>query len=133
MDKKAEGERQSEGVSTPKDNKREGIGEEMDVEQAERLVVELERFVDAGIISGETYDNIRRMVEKKLGVGYEPVRSEYEIKNDFVSREKLIKHVPKLLGDLSDVDFHSWYHLLWTLSTHRMLQRMRQEDKERGE
>ena len=62
----------------------------------------------------------------------ESERSEYEIRYDFVSREKLIKRVPKLMEDITEVDFHTFYHLLWTLSTHRMVQRMRQEDRKEG-
>ena len=54
-------------------------------------------------------------------------QTEYERKNDLVSREELIKNVPDLMKDLNYVDFHSLYHLLWTLSTHRMLERMRRE------
>lgn len=57
-------------------------------------------------------------------------QTEYELKNRLVSREELIKHVPDLMKDLNDVDFHSLYHLLWTFSTQRMLERIRQEERE---
>lgn len=58
-------------------------------------------------------------------------RTEYEMKNGLVSRKELIKNVPELMEDLNDVDFHSWYHMLWTLSTQRMLERMRQKERNR--
>ena len=63
-------------------------------------------------------------------------RTEYEEKNSLVSRKELIKNVPSLMEDLDDVDFHSWYHLLWTvstqriLSTQRMLKRIRQRERD---
>jgi len=59
-------------------------------------------------------------------------RTEYELRNGLVSRNELIKHVPELMDDLNDIDFHCWYHLLWTLSTQRMMERMRQEEHEKG-
>ena len=60
------------------------------------------------------------------------IKTEYEQRNDLVSREELIKNVSKLMEELNDVDFHSYYHLLWTLSTQRMLERMEEKRKERG-
>jgi len=60
-------------------------------------------------------------------------QTEYELRNRLVSREELIKHVPDLMNDLNDVDFHSLYHLLWTLSTQQLLERIRQEERENKE
>ena len=59
--------------------------------------------------------------------GKEYKQTEYEIVNGLVSRKELIKNVLNLMEDLNDIDFHSLYHLLWTMSTQRMLERMRRE------
>ena len=56
-------------------------------------------------------------------------QTEYERKNGLISKEEIIKNVPGLMKNLSDVDFHSYYHLLWTLSTHRMLERIRRQER----
>lgn len=60
-------------------------------------------------------------------------QTEYEQKNGLVSREELIKNVPSLMEDLNEIDFHSWYYLLWTLSTQRMLERIRRQREEVNE
>jgi hypothetical protein len=60
-------------------------------------------------------------------------QSEFEVKHGFVSRMKLNRYILDLMDDLTDEDYHSLYHLLWTLSTHRMQQRHKEQRKERGE
>jgi len=56
-------------------------------------------------------------------------RTEYERKNDLVSREDLAKNVANLTGELTDQDFHAFYHL----STARLLQRMNKAERLREE
>jgi len=60
-------------------------------------------------------------------------RTEYERKNDLVSREVLVKNVAGLTEDLTGEDFHAFYHLLWAMSINRMLQRMAKAEREREE
>jgi hypothetical protein len=60
-------------------------------------------------------------------------QSEYEAKHGFVSRMELNSHILDLMDDLTDEDYHSLYHLLWTLSTYRMLERHKKQRKEQGD
>jgi len=57
-------------------------------------------------------------------------QTEYELRNHLVSKDEPIKHVPDLMKDLNDVNFHSLYHVLWTLSSQRLLEQIRQEERE---
>ena len=54
------------------------------------------------------------------------LRSEYETSRGYVARDELTDHIPGLMKDLTDAEFHAIYKMIWQLSSDTLLNKIRE-------